>query len=135
MSSQFFVYYSGFFGVCFFFCLAGVSLSRGLCWFIAGVAVGVPVPLNLFNCWSVSPKQIWSWHLAALEPSWFLSVTWYGEAFCGLGVCDVRFLLLFGGVFLPSVAPVFQQDFLFTELTSHHLGSPPRYVSFNFHVH
>jgi hypothetical protein len=45
------------------------------------------------------------------EPSWFLSVTWYGEALCGLGVQGVGVLLLLGGFFLPRVAPVSQEDF------------------------
>jgi hypothetical protein len=34
---------------------------------------------QLFVCW-MSPKQVWSQHLAAGELSCFLSVTWYGEA-------------------------------------------------------
>jgi hypothetical protein len=47
----------------------------------------------------------------------FLSVMWRGEAFYGLGVQDVKVLILFSASFLPSVAPVSQQYFLFTELT------------------
>jgi hypothetical protein len=77
--------------------------------------------------WSVSPKQVWSWYLVVWE-SCFLSVMWRGEALYGLGVQDVRVLLLVGGFCLPSVAPVSQQNFWFAELTcllppsSHHLG-------------
>jgi hypothetical protein len=67
----------------FFFCIAGVSLSRGLCWFIPEVAVGVLCATLLLTCWSVSPKQIWSQHLVVWEPSWFFSVTWHGEASAG----------------------------------------------------
>jgi hypothetical protein len=52
----------------------------------------------------------------AWEPFWFLSVTWHGEALYRLEVQGVGILLILGGFFLPSVAPVSQQDFLFTEL-------------------
>jgi hypothetical protein len=45
---------------------------QGLCWFIPGVAVGVPRATYLLTGWSVSPKQVWSPHLAAWEPSCFL---------------------------------------------------------------
>jgi hypothetical protein len=44
---QFLVYYSG------FFCGVGsISVSRGLCWFISGVAVGIPHAAYLLTCWS-----------------------------------------------------------------------------------
>jgi hypothetical protein len=89
------------------FCGVGVGPSRGLCWFIPGVAVGVPCATYLLTYWSVSPKQVWSSqaHLAAWDPSYFLSVTWRGEALCGLGVQAVGVSLILGGFFLPSVAP------------------------------
>jgi hypothetical protein len=61
-----------------------------------------------------SPKQVWSRCLVVREPSCFLSVTWLGEALCGLGVQGVGVFFLV--VFLPSVAPASQQNFLFTEL-------------------
>jgi hypothetical protein len=64
----------------------------------------------------MSPKQFWSWCLAVWEPSCFLSVTWHGEALYGLGVQSAAVLILFGALFLPSVAPASQQDFWFTEL-------------------
>jgi hypothetical protein len=99
-----------------FFCEAGVSLSRGLCWFVPGVAVGVPCAAYLLTCWSESPKQIWSRHLLAQEPSWFLSVTWCGEALCGLWAQGVGVLLLLDGVFPPSRGSAPQQDFWFTEV-------------------
>jgi hypothetical protein len=63
------------------------------------------------------PKKAWSWHLAAWEPSCFLSVTWCGKALDGLGVQSVHILILLGASFLPSVAPASQQNFLFTEVT------------------
>jgi hypothetical protein len=73
--------------------------------------VGILGATYLLTCQSASPKQVWSRHLAVWEPFWFLSVTWRGEALCMLGVFGVRVLLLLGGFFLPSVAPVSQQDF------------------------
>jgi hypothetical protein len=59
----------------------------------------------------MSPKQVWNRHLAAWEPSYFLSVTWFGEALYGLGAQGVKLFILLGALFLPSVAPAFQQDF------------------------
>jgi hypothetical protein len=110
----------------FFFCMVGVSLSRGLCWLIPRVAVGVPNATYLLTCWSVSHKQFWSWHPVAVEPFCFLSVPWHGEALYRLSVQGVCFFLVV--FFLPSVAPASQQDFWFMELmlsTSSlcHLGS------------
>jgi hypothetical protein len=71
---QFLVYYS------VLFCGAGVSLSRGLCCFIPGVAEGILHAAYLLTCWSASPKHVWSWCLKVQEPSCFLSVMWRGEA-------------------------------------------------------
>jgi hypothetical protein len=48
------------FSIFFFFCMAGVSLSRGLCWVIPGVAVGKLCAAYLLTCWSASPKQVWA---------------------------------------------------------------------------
>jgi hypothetical protein len=62
----------------------------------------------------MSAKQVWSQHLAVWQPSCFFSATWCGEAFHRLGV---EALLFLGDLFLPSVAPAFQQYFLFTELS------------------
>jgi hypothetical protein len=53
--------------------------------------VGVPHAAYLLTCWSASPKQIWSQHLATWESSWLLSVMWHEEALCGLGVQGVGF--------------------------------------------
>jgi hypothetical protein len=54
----------------------------------------------------------WQWQLTS-----FLSVTWHGEAFHGLGVQAIEVLILVGRLFLPCVAPACQQDFGVTELT------------------
>jgi hypothetical protein len=108
---QFLVYYS------VFFSQVGVRLSRKLFWFIPGVAVGILHATYLLTCWSASPKQVWSWHLVAWEPSCFLSVTWHGETLYGLGVQGVRILILLGGFFSAKWAPVSPQNFWFTELT------------------
>jgi hypothetical protein len=91
--------FSSLFIIEFYFCGVGVSLSRGLCWFITGVAVGILYAAYLLTCWPASPKQVWSWHLAALEPFCFLSVMWHGEALFGLGVQSVGVLILFGVFF------------------------------------
>jgi hypothetical protein len=50
----------GYYPVFFFFGGARVSLSRGLCWYIPGVAVGILCAAYLLICWSESPKQVWS---------------------------------------------------------------------------
>jgi hypothetical protein len=83
-----------------FFRGVGVGLSRRVCWFIPGLGEGVPHATYLLTCWSVSPKQVWNWHLVAWELSWFLSVMWCGEALCGLEVQGVGVLLILGGFFL-----------------------------------
>jgi hypothetical protein len=59
----------------FLFCgVAEVSLSRGLCWFIPGVAVGISCATYLLTCWSASAKQVKSQLLAVWEPSWFVCI-------------------------------------------------------------
>jgi hypothetical protein len=106
---QLLVYYSGFFsGV-------GVSLSRRLCWFIPGLAVGVPWAAYLLTCWSASPKHVRSWCLAAWEPFLFLRISWCGEVMCGLRVWRCQSFASFWWFFLPGVSPVSQQDFYFKE--------------------
>jgi hypothetical protein len=120
---QFLVFYS------VFFPWAGVRLSRELCWFIPGVAAGVPHAAYLLTHWSVSPKQVRSWHLMAQEPSWFLCVTWHGEAMCGLGVPGVGFLPLLGGfscqVYLQHLSKIFvlQSSCYLLPPSSWHLGT------------
>jgi hypothetical protein len=82
----------------FFFFLRGqgVSLSRGLCWFIPGVAVGIPYCLfaHLLVC-QMSPKQC--------------NVVW--KSFVCIGVQEVEVLILLCAFFLPSVASASQQKF------------------------
>jgi hypothetical protein len=104
---QFFVIY-----LFIYFCGAGVSLSRRLCWFILGVAVGIPRTAYLLTCCSASPKRVWSWRLAAWESSCFLSVMWWGEALCGLGVQGVKVLLILGGFFSAQCVSSVSAKFL-----------------------
>jgi hypothetical protein len=106
-----------FFLFLFLLCGAEVSLTRGLCWFMLGVAVGIPCATYLLTCWSVSPKQVRRWHLVAWEPSWFLHIMWYGEALCRLGVRECWNFASSWWFFLPGVSPMSQQDFSFMELT------------------
>jgi hypothetical protein len=75
------------------------------------VAVGVSCATYLLTCWCEFPKPVWSLHLAAREPSCFLSGLWHGVALFGLGVRSVGVLFILGGFFLPRVAPVSQQNF------------------------
>jgi hypothetical protein len=107
VSFQFLVYYSVFFlqsGESVF--PGGYSgLSQGWLWEYC-----VMLGAHLLVCW-MSPKQVWRQHLAAQEPFCFLSVTWHGEALYGLGVHSVEVLILLSAFFLPSEAPVSQQDF------------------------
>jgi hypothetical protein len=49
--------------------------------------------------------------VCAQQPSFFLSVMWHGEAFYGLWIQGVEVLILFGSLYLPSVAPVSKQHF------------------------
>jgi hypothetical protein len=88
---QFLVYYSVFFPG------RGSDYPGGYADFIPVVAVGEQHAVYLFTCWSASPKQVWSWHLAVREPSLFLSIMGHREALCELGVRGVRVLLLLGG--------------------------------------
>jgi hypothetical protein len=74
------------------------------------VAGGIPhdawcSPVDLPN---VSQASL---ELVAWEPSCFLSVTFHVEGLYGLGIQGVKVLILFGALFLPSVAPASQQDF------------------------
>jgi hypothetical protein len=45
---------------------------------------GVPCATYLLTWWF--PEQVRNWHLAAREPSWFLLLTWSGDAMHGWGV-------------------------------------------------
>jgi hypothetical protein len=106
-----------FFLFVFCFCEVGVSLSRGLCWFIPGVAVRILRATYLLTCWSACLKQVRNWCLAAREPSWFLLVLWCGEDMRGLVVWRCQSFAASWWFFLPSVSPVSQQDFYFKEHT------------------
>jgi hypothetical protein len=100
-----------------FFVRLGVSLSRGLSWFIPELSVGILCVTYLLTCWSAGCLQE-GLELASggTEPSCFLSVTWCGEALYGLGVQGVKFFILLGAFILPTVAPATQQNFWFMEL-------------------
>jgi hypothetical protein len=59
---------------------------------------------HLLVCW-MSPKQVWTRHLVAQEPSYFLSAMWhgdaiykYGEAFYGSGCQSFDFSWCFFSV-------------------------------------
>jgi hypothetical protein len=51
-----------------------------------------------------------SWCLAAWEPSWFLHLTWSGDAMLRLGVWRSQSFASFWWFFLQSVFPVSLQD-------------------------
>jgi hypothetical protein len=82
-SFQFIVYCSGFF--------LWVSLPRGLCWFIPGVADRNSVWCSVLTslvCW-MSPKQVWSWQLAVAVAHlfsqcnmWWRSFLWSRGSVC-----------------------------------------------------
>jgi hypothetical protein len=58
----------------FFFSWVGVSLSRGLCWSGPGLSEGTMYHLAHL------PKPSGQGHLAAQGVSWFLCLTWSGDA-------------------------------------------------------
>jgi hypothetical protein len=105
---QFLVYYSVLcvcVSVCVCVCVCvcvwqGVCLSRAMLVFPRGGCGNTAWRsfAHLLVCW-MSPKQVWSRCLVAWEPSCFLSVTWCGEALYGLGVQDVKVLILLGSFF------------------------------------
>jgi hypothetical protein len=103
--------------VFFVFPREGLRLSRGLGWFIPGVAIGIPHAVYLLTCWSESPKQGRSQHLVAWEASWFLHIVWCGEVMCRLGAQGCQNFASSWWYFLPGMSPASQQDFCFTELT------------------
>jgi hypothetical protein len=57
----------------------------------------------------------WQQQQREMAPN-FLSITWHGKAFHGLGVQDVESLILVGALFLPSVAPTSEGGFGVMEL-------------------
>jgi hypothetical protein len=75
----FFYCYCLLFRFFFFFPWVGVGLSRGLCWSGPGLSVGYCVLLSS-PCWLL-PKPSGHWCLVvARGPSWFLHLTWSGDA-------------------------------------------------------
>jgi hypothetical protein len=116
-----------------FFWWARVSLSRGLCWLIPGVAVEIPRTAYLLTCWSASPKQVWSQHLEAQEPSCFLSVTRCRQALYGLRVRVSEFWFFlaafFYQVWLQHLSKIFdlRSSCCLLLPSSHHLGSSPSF--------
>jgi hypothetical protein len=131
VSFQFLVYCS------VFFYGEGVSLPRGLCCFYLGVLGEYHVMLGLqLTCLvcRMSPKKVWSWCLAAWEPSCFLIVTWHGEAFHRLGVQDVEIFILLAALFLQvwlqhlSEVLESQSSCCLLLYPSCHLGSPPKWT-------
>jgi hypothetical protein len=107
---QLLIYYSGFFG--FFFFLQGrVQSVQGAMLIYPRDGCG-STTCCLFTCWSASPKQVRSWCLVVWEPSWFLCITWHGEAMCGLQVQRCRSFATSWWFFLPGVSPASSAKFL-----------------------
>jgi hypothetical protein len=98
----------------FVFC-RGVSLPKRLCWFVPGVAGGIPHDTWCSPVWHAKclPSRFGAsvWQQQQQQLTCFLSVTWHGEVFHRLGVQSVKLLILLFALFLPSVAPASQQDF------------------------
>jgi hypothetical protein len=107
--------FTSLFIVQFFFCEGGGQSAQGAMLIYPRGGWGNTVwclVLTCLICW-MSPKQVWSWWW---QPTCFLSVVWCGETLYGLGVQGIEVLILLSALFLPSVAPVSQEDFGFTEL-------------------
>jgi hypothetical protein len=64
----------------------------------------------------MSPKQVWSWHLAVVAALLFSQCNMCEEIFHVLGVQGVEVLIFLNALFLPVVAPVSQQGFGVTEI-------------------
>jgi hypothetical protein len=63
---------------------------------------------HLFGLLNVSQAGL-DWHLVVQQLSCFLSLTWHGDAFHGLGVQGVETLILLSVLFPQSMAQVSQQ--------------------------
>jgi hypothetical protein len=57
------------------------------------------------------PKRSGSWHLVVPEPSWFLHLTWSGDAVHALGVWRCWSFASSWWFFLQGVSPASLQDF------------------------
>jgi hypothetical protein len=84
---------------CFF---GGISLPRGLCWFILGVTGGILCDTWLSPVWAA---EYLAGRFGASGGS-SLSVMWHGDTFYRLGVLNVVVLILIGALFLPSGSSV-----------------------------
>jgi hypothetical protein len=71
------------------------------------VVLGACLPVGLLNVYQGGLELV----SGSIGASCFLSVTWHGEAFHGLGAQGVKVLIFLGALFPPSVAPASQQDF------------------------
>jgi hypothetical protein len=81
----------------------------------ADLSQGVPHANYLLTWWS--SKQDRSWHLAAWEPSWFLHLTWCGDAMHRLGVWRCQSFAS-SWSFLPGVSPASLQVFTLGSMLS-----------------
>jgi hypothetical protein len=107
----------------FSFFPGGVSVFPGGC---ADLSQGVPHASYLLT------KQDKSWRLAAREPSWFLHLTWWGDAVCGLGVWRWWSFASSWWFFLPGVSPASLQEFtLGSTLSASSLYSPSGNLLYN----
>jgi hypothetical protein len=115
---------------CFvFFYRAGVSLPRGLCWFIIREAGDIPCYSWGSPVWSAKclPSRFGTSVWWRQQPSDFLNVIWCGEVFYGLGVQGVEVLILLCALFLwlQHFSKVFdsQSSCCLLLYPSHHLVS------------
>jgi hypothetical protein len=99
--------------LCFSFFSGWVSVCPGG---YADLSQGVLHATYLLTWWS--PKQVRSWHLVAWEPSWFLHLTWWGDAMCGLGVWSCQSFASSWWFFLPGVSPASLQEFTLGSMLS-----------------
>jgi hypothetical protein len=96
------------------FCGAEGQSVQGLCWFIPGLTVGIlccRLFAYLLVCW-ISPKQVWSQHLAVQEPSFFsqCNVVWRSFVQAWGSVCrspDSSFCFLICQVWLQHLSKIF----------------------------
>jgi hypothetical protein len=101
---QLLVYYSDFFS------LGGGQSVQGAV-LICHVPLSSPGDLRLL-------KQSGSWCLVVREPSWFLHLTWSGDAMHGLGMWRSWSFASSWWFFLPGISPVSLQDFTLGSMLS-----------------
>jgi hypothetical protein len=70
---------------------------------------------HLVVCFSWASK---SWHLEEQKPSWFLRLTWCGDAMHGVGVWRSWSFASSWWFFLQRVSPVSRQDFILRSMLS-----------------